>query len=289
MLNLSMISPIRFSLVVPFGGNSDLLVKTIESVIDQSYIHWDLMVIDDGTKLDLESILKSYLNRITLIVLPNKVGIVSIFDLAIDNLTGDVGMILGADDLLERDFLLEMASAWKHQPGVVLIHPKVITIDENSVVKIALVDRFKQIITPTNFRKILKGRLLLFSLVAGNWMYFTSSTFKVSALKSYRFNSDFQIAMDWELAIRMAFSGEKFGYAKKAIFFYRRHTNSFSMREDTTRLRLSEEIKVVRSSGDTAKGLGKVDIWLASKMHVYSYVNFYLRKFMKLIKSNDCF
>jgi len=270
--------PIKFSLVIPFGGDPEFLVKTVESVFEQTYDFWDLTIIDDGTNIDLKNILGIYLDRISIIFLPEKVGIVAIFDLAIEKLRGEIGMILGADDLLESNFLLEMAKAWKEFPEVTLIHPRVLTINEKSSIEIGFVDRFKQIIAPTNFRNIISGRTLIYSLLAGNWMYFTSSTFRIDKLKLYRFSPELQIAMDWELALRFSLDGDAFGYCEESIFFYRRHKNSFSMRDETARLRLKEEMQVVKTSGNVAKEKGQFDVWLFSKLHSYSYLNFTLRK-----------
>ena len=271
-------TPITFSLVIPFGGNPGLLLKTVESVLNQSYEDWNLLIINDGTGLDLNHILRPYTGRFEVLSLPEKIGIAKIFDLAIEKLTGEVGMILGADDLLEENFLQEMSKAWASSPDVVLIHPKVMTIDEESRIKKGFVDLYKSFIAPTNFKRDVRGRLLLYSLLNGNWMYFTSSTFRVSKLKTYRFNSEFKIAMDWELALRMALEGEIFGYSKESLFYYRRHQNSFSMMRESSSMRLREEIKVVYGFGRDARELGKLDLWILSRLHVNSYLNFALRK-----------
>jgi GT2 family glycosyltransferase len=85
--------------------------------------------------------------------------------------------------------------------------------------------------------------------------------------------------MDWELALRMGLAGETFGYCRDAIFFYRRHKNSFSMLRESSTLRLHEEIKVVRDFGRYARKLGKIDLWIFSGLHFYSYLNFLMRKF----------
>jgi len=273
-----MITPIRFSVVIPFDGNPELLVETIDSIFNQSYKNWDLTVIDDGTNLKLETYLQGYLDRVNIVVLPQKVGIVEIFDLAIDALVGDFGMILGADDVLEQEFLFHMAQAWNKYPTVSLIHPKVITINGDSKIHSGFLDQFKRFIAPTNFKGVLKGRLLTYSLVIGNWMYFTSSTFKVKLLKELRFKADLKIAMDWDLALRMAMSGHSFGYSNQSIFYYRRHRNSFSMREDTSSIRLKEELGVLRCVGSVAREKRQLDIWFISKLHFCSQLNYIFRK-----------
>jgi GT2 family glycosyltransferase len=284
MLGLSMSLEIKFHIVIPFGGNSDFLIRTLESVVDQSYSHWDLTIIDDGTGLDLEVILERFLDKVSIVFLPEKVGIVSIFDLSIKELTGDLGMILGADDVLERDFLFHMAEAWNRNPLATLIHPRVLTINEHSEVEVGFLDRFKHIIAPTNFKSNLKGRLLIYSLISGNWMYFTSSTFNISHLKLLKFNPNLKIAMDWDLALRMAMAGYSFGYSEDAVFYYRRHGDSFSMRQDASLLRLKEEIWVIKGVRKQALKNKSIDIWLFSFFHFYSQINFLYRKLTNFIR-----
>jgi hypothetical protein len=246
-----------------------------------------LTIIDDGTKIDLTTYLNEYLDRATFMILPQKIGIASIFDFSIDTLEGEFGMILGADDILERDFLFHMAEAWRRNPSVSLIHPRVITINENSEIEIDFLDRFKQVIAPTNFKIILKGRLLVYSLISGNWMYFTSSTFRVSTLKSLKFNPDLKIAMDWDLSLRMAIGGHKFGHSKDSIFYYRRHGNSFSMREDMSVLRIKEELRVIKNARQLAKDNKSFDIWFISFFHFYSQLNYLYRKFTNYRKRRN--
>jgi glycosyltransferase involved in cell wall biosynthesis len=273
-----MVKLIKFSVVIPFGGNADLLVETVDSIFNQSYQDWDLTIIDDGTTVDLEAYLYNYLDQINLIVLPKKIGIVAIFDLAIDTLAGEIGMILGADDVLHRDFFFHMANAWYTNPEAALIHPRVITINRNSDVEIGFVDRFKILIAPTNFKSVLRGRYLIYTLISGNWMYFTSSTFKISQLKEWRFAPDLKIAMDWDLALRMSMGGKTFAYSKDAIFYYRRHSNSFSMNADSSVLRLKEELAVMKKVRKLAKKTKSMDIWFISLFHFYSQLNFLHRK-----------
>jgi hypothetical protein len=201
------------------------------------------------------------------------------FDLAIDTLDGDVGMILGADDLLDQYYLQEMAKAWLLNPTAVLVHPRVKIIDERSSAKSVVVDYIKFAMTPFNFRKVICGRVLLYSLIPGNWMYFTASTFRIDALKKFRFKPELKITMDWDIAFRFAFAELKFAYCREAKFYYRRHSNSFSMKKESSSERLAEELYVIKNAGSAAKHHKMYDVWLLSKLHFFSQVNYILRKF----------
>ena len=118
-------------------------------------------------------------------------------------------------------------------------------------------------------------------------MYFTSSTFKINVLKELRFRPDLKIAMDWDLALRMAMGGHTFAYSKDSVFYYRRHGNSFSMNADSSVLRLKEELEVIKSGRKLARTMKFIDIWFISFFHFYSQLNFLHRKITNQKKGSN--
>jgi glycosyltransferase involved in cell wall biosynthesis len=48
------------SIVIPVYNNPDLLKNTIESVIQQSYTNFEIIVVDDGSDVDLSPIIKGF-------------------------------------------------------------------------------------------------------------------------------------------------------------------------------------------------------------------------------------
>jgi hypothetical protein len=154
-------------------------------------------------------------------------------------------MILGADDLLEKYFLHEMSLAIQEFPKSIMIQPSVNIIDSTSQAVFPIVDQVK---------KLLKGRLgagvvsrnrLSKTLILGNWMYFGASIFKTDFLKENRFNPDFQIAMDYELILRMIENDSQIVIWPQAKFSYRRHSESYSNTPKHLDLRFGEEMRIM--------------------------------------------
>jgi len=112
----------KISVVMPFYNRLDLMPKTIESVINQSYENWELILANDGTSEDIgeiEKIVESD-ERIKLINLPHK-GVSVARNRAMEASSGEFIAILDSDDLwmpnkLEKhlEFMLEHCYAFAY-------------------------------------------------------------------------------------------------------------------------------------------------------------------------------
>ena len=238
----------HIDVVIPFGGNFDFLIQTVESVITQDYPFWHLYILDDNTQLDdLQSYVLLLDNpKVTLIRYESKQGIKRIFDESISTFNNQWGMILGADDLLEKHFLHEMSLAIKTFPKSILIQPSIKIIDSESQGINPFVDKVKNILKGRTKVGVVSRSRLSKTLILGNWMYFGASVFNTKFLKENRFNPDLQIAMDYEIILRMVEMNAQIVTWPRAVFSYRRHSGSYSNSPEHLDLRFKEEMKIIK-------------------------------------------
>ncbi len=243
---------VHFDVVIPFGGNFDFLVQTVESVIAQDYSFWHIYILDDNTRLDeLQSYVLLLNNpKVTLTCFKNKLGIKKIFDESISTFKNDWGMILGADDVLEKHFLYEMSLAIKKFPKSILIQPSIKIIDSKRQEIYPLVDRVKNVLKGCTKEGVVSKSRLTKTLALGNWFYFGASVFNTKFLKENRFNPDLQIAMDYELILRMVEMGGQIVIWPGAVFSYRRHSSSYSNSPEHLNFRFKEEMKIMKEYSD---------------------------------------
>ncbi len=107
---------VLISLVMPvFKTNPKYLEECIESVVNQIYENWELIIVNDGSDSQIiESILNRYEHsesRIRVISLEKNQGIVSATNIGIKQAKGDYVGFLDHDDLLSRDALFLVAIA----------------------------------------------------------------------------------------------------------------------------------------------------------------------------------
>jgi glycosyltransferase involved in cell wall biosynthesis len=99
------------SVIIPFFNVEQFLAETIESVLNQEYENWELILVDDGSTDGSTAIAKKYIDKWPLKIyyinhpgLINK-GVCASRNLGIQNSKGDFIALLDADDLWTKEKL----------------------------------------------------------------------------------------------------------------------------------------------------------------------------------------
>ena len=95
------------SIIVPVYNASNYLYKCIDSILNQTYKNWELLLIDDGSvdnSLEICSRYKKYDNRILVIHKDNS-GVSETRNIGINHSNGDKICFVDADDWLKPKFL----------------------------------------------------------------------------------------------------------------------------------------------------------------------------------------
>ena len=101
------------SIVTPAKNAGKYIVKTIESVLAQTYTNWELLIIDDASLDNTGDIVKKYEKddgRIKYLKLEKVAGVIAARQLAIDVARGEFVAFLDADDLWLREKLEKQIS-----------------------------------------------------------------------------------------------------------------------------------------------------------------------------------
>ena len=95
------------SIITPLYNGERFVAQTIESVLAQTYPHWEMIIINDGSKDNSEAIVQKYTEqdaRIQLVSQPNA-GSAAARNNGIRRASGRYIALLDADDLWEPFFL----------------------------------------------------------------------------------------------------------------------------------------------------------------------------------------
>ena len=104
---IGLANDLKISVVVPIYNAEQYLADCVQSVINQTYTNWELLLVDDGSEDQSGKIADRYCqtdDRIRVIHKENS-GVSSTRNLGIDIATGDYIMFLDADDELTADSL----------------------------------------------------------------------------------------------------------------------------------------------------------------------------------------
>lgn len=90
------------SVITPSYNSTSFITETIKTVQNQTYYNWEMIIVDDQSKDDSVSVIKSYAendSRIRLIPLSKNVGAARARNIAIKEAHGDYIAFLDSDDL----------------------------------------------------------------------------------------------------------------------------------------------------------------------------------------------
>lgn len=97
------------SIITPCYNGEKYIEETIESVRKQSYINWEMIVVDDGSTDNSAKIIKKYsdIDRRIIYIYQNNAGSAAARNNGIRNANGRYIVLLDADDVWDENFLEE--------------------------------------------------------------------------------------------------------------------------------------------------------------------------------------
>lgn len=121
------------SIITPVYNGEKYISETIDSVLQQTYLDWEMIVVDDGSKDNSATIVRQYAekeSRITLLQQPNG-GSASARNNGIRHANGQYIALLDSDDLWDQDFLRSQLNLMKDKNAIV-VHGSYKRINEKS-------------------------------------------------------------------------------------------------------------------------------------------------------------
>lgn len=96
----------KISIIVPCFNRSKTLANTIESVINQTFKEWELIIVDDGSEDETADLVNKYLldPRINYYYQPN-MGVSSARNLGAGKATGEFFIFLDSDDIISPELI----------------------------------------------------------------------------------------------------------------------------------------------------------------------------------------
>lgn len=163
-----------FSIIIPLYKNK-YLRECIDSILSQTYMDFELILVNDASPFDLDSIVSSYKdNRIK--YYSNKEGygaynMVDNWNHCLEYATGKYVICMGDDDKLKPNCLKDYVQLIENNPDLDLYHTRLEFIDENSEVFSLQEDRPDRESVYSMIWHFWKGR----RQVIGDWLFKTST------------------------------------------------------------------------------------------------------------------
>jgi GT2 family glycosyltransferase len=278
---------VKFEIALPFYGDVAFLKETVASVIAQTDPNWHLLVVDDGYP---DETLPAWFeglkdSRISYLRNEKNLGANGNFQKCLSLIKSDFCVVMGADDILEPDFIEVVTKTISRYPEASIIHPGIKIVDEenNEISTRSEVIKFK-IRNSLESNQLLSGEALATSLMKGNWMYFPAITWRTKIIQDIGFRPEFNVCQDLGLAMDLIMQGGKMVLIDDEIFRYRRHTASDSSVKAINGERFIDERNFFRVMSTDLKSIGwsraarAARVHLTSRLHAASLISACVRQ-----------
>jgi len=106
------------SVILPTLDRADMLPTALDSVMDQTYPHWQLIIVDDGSRDHTDQVVQPYLDdpRVTYLKHEGSRGVAAARNTALEVATGDYIAYMDSDNSWYIDFL-ELILRFIHRDG----------------------------------------------------------------------------------------------------------------------------------------------------------------------------
>lgn len=228
----------KVSVIIPAFNSSKTIDRTIDSVLIQDYPNIEIIVINDGSTDNTESILKKYGNVIKYYNQQN-FGVSIARNLGFEKSTGEYIQYLDADDLLARDKLIIQVNALQNKNADVAYGDWIKFIELNSnIVELETISR-----------KLIKRPII--ELITDFWVPLSALLYSRKIVnKIGGWNTYLPIIQDARFALDAAIHNASFIYTPGVMGYYRvNESNSLST---------SSRFKFINDCFENAKQVDKI-------------------------------
>jgi len=200
----------KVSVIIPAYNKAELTVKTVESVLDQTYGNIEIIVVDDGSTDDTKERLTSYAGRIEYIYKENG-GACAARNLGIKKARGEYLAFIDCDDIYLPRKIEKAVECFNENPRFGFVHTPVYFIDEKGRSR-GRYPRFQKV--PSGW---ISKKLLQKNFVCNSTVVVRKTCFEKTGL----FDEKIFTPADWDMWLRLA---ERYqaGYIPVSLTGYRK-------------------------------------------------------------------
>lgn len=174
---------IKFSIIIPVYNTEEYLVRCLDSVVNQTYSNYEIVVVNDGSMGNCDDIVKNYCDIIY--IKQDNAGLSVARNNGVRKSSGDYFFFLDSDDYIDKDLLLNISNNINNED--IVRYQTAIDIDGN-IIKY-LEEGFNNLNGEQAFNRICK-----YKYVENATLYFIKRKFWIInrfCFKEGRYHEDF--------------------------------------------------------------------------------------------------
>ncbi len=229
------------SVIVPCYNYGHLLNETLDSLLSQTYLKWECLIIDDGSTDNTREIAKNYTLKDNRIKYSYKLngGLSSARNEGLRHAKGQYIQFLDADDLLSSNKFENQVRLFEENPAYDIVYSDVRFFTDGQLGQL-----YKNYnLTDEEWMPKISGAApyILEALVEGNIMVVNAPLVKASLIrKAGWFDESLKVLEDWSFWLACAMKGGYFYYDNSPGSWVLVRTHRISMSTNRERMYLAE-------------------------------------------------
>jgi glycosyltransferase involved in cell wall biosynthesis len=228
----------KVSVLIPTYNYAHILDETIQSVLNQTFADFELIIIDDCSKDNTDEVVQKYLSdpRISYYNNPVNLGLVGNWNKCLSLAKGDYIKFLCADDKFRSDLLEKFVAVMEEFPKVSLVVCNKTMIGTSNVM------------VELPFKNLHSGREIIYhTLNTKGWLGEPSSVmFRRSNLDLGLFKKGLIWLPDWEMWIRQLTAGDCY-IIPEPVVFIRNHGQQLTKKVMKNYINYFEEYEMCKA------------------------------------------
>ncbi|MDT8316788.1 MAG: glycosyltransferase [bacterium] len=205
----------RVSVIIPTYNRAGMIVECLESVLNQTYSDYEVIVVDDGSTDDTEELIGPYLNRIRYIKQEN-MGNAGARNSGIEATKGDIVAFNDSDDLWLPDKLERQVKYLDEHPDVGMVCGNGIFFGSSKV-------EGKKVISDKRAITLEKDGVTLASIFMKSTLRTPTMVVRRKVIETVGgFDPDFKVCVDLDFAFRVLMKF-KVAFMNEPLFKLRKH------------------------------------------------------------------
>ena len=211
---MDLTNPPLVSIIVPCYNYGHLLSETLNNILEQSYSHWECIIVDDGSTDNTSSVAKEYVNsnKQFSYVFQKNAGLSAARNTGLQNSKGSFIQLLDADDFIESNKLLSQINVFIEHPNSDIVYSEVryFSSEQKTLRRFSMseIDKPWMPKVDSSNQQLLMRTLIDLNICVVNAPLIRKSVFDKIGL----FNTKLIAVEDWEFWCRCAFQNVNFRF-----------------------------------------------------------------------------
>ena len=214
----------KISIIIPVYNVEDFLIQSLDSVINQTILNWELICVNDGSTDQCDKILNEYAkkdNRIKVITQSNQ-GVSTARNTALDVITGDYVAFLDPDDIMHPQFLEVLLNNIIASKADIIWCKHAKIREDEKIENFPHISEEKFFDIPHHFERFTTHQKPYPSVMLWDKLY------KKELFQNLRFVKEINVGEDLVLQHHLLHNATKVCFVDKNLIYYRERSNSLT-------------------------------------------------------------